>query len=174
MAIIPDTKDWTWVLDRPCEECGFDTDQINREETGRLIRESANELAHVLGRESVAVRSREDKWSDLEYACHVRDVYRILDQRLALMLAEDDPTFQNWDQDETAVADHYDLQDPMIVKEELLAAAEAYAERYDVVTDSQWPRPGKRSNGSLFTVESLASYGLHDVVHHLWDVGVTS
>src|ERR1035437_9369764 len=89
MAIIPDTKDWTWVLDRPCEECGFDTDQINREETGRLIRESANELAHVLGRESVAVRSREDKWSDLEYACHVRDAYRILDQRLALMLAED-------------------------------------------------------------------------------------
>ena len=22
--IVPDTKDWTWVLDRPCEECGFD------------------------------------------------------------------------------------------------------------------------------------------------------
>ena len=25
MAIIPDTKDWTWVLQRPCPECGFDT-----------------------------------------------------------------------------------------------------------------------------------------------------
>src|ERR1700750_33616 len=25
MAITPDTKDWTWVLERPCPECGFDT-----------------------------------------------------------------------------------------------------------------------------------------------------
>ena len=25
MAITPDTKDWTWVLQRPCPECGFDT-----------------------------------------------------------------------------------------------------------------------------------------------------
>lgn len=24
MAIEPDTKDWTWVLDRPCPECGFE------------------------------------------------------------------------------------------------------------------------------------------------------
>ena len=23
MTIIPDTKDWTWVLQRPCPECGF-------------------------------------------------------------------------------------------------------------------------------------------------------
>jgi hypothetical protein len=25
VTIIPDTKDWTWVLDRPCPECGLDT-----------------------------------------------------------------------------------------------------------------------------------------------------
>ncbi len=25
MTITPDTKDWTWVLQRPCPECGFDT-----------------------------------------------------------------------------------------------------------------------------------------------------
>jgi hypothetical protein len=25
MTIVPDTKDWTWVLRRPCPECGFDT-----------------------------------------------------------------------------------------------------------------------------------------------------
>jgi hypothetical protein len=23
-AITPDTKDWTWVLERACPECGFD------------------------------------------------------------------------------------------------------------------------------------------------------
>ena len=30
-AIIePDTKDWTWVLDRPCPECGFEASTRDR------------------------------------------------------------------------------------------------------------------------------------------------
>ena len=32
-------------------------------------------------------------------------------------------------------------------------------------------RPGRRSNGSVFTVETLGRYFLHDVLHHLHDVG---
>ena len=41
-AITPDDKDWTWVLERPCPECGFDTRTIdNRGSTtwtgGRII-----------------------------------------------------------------------------------------------------------------------------------------
>jgi len=28
MSIEPDTKDWTWVLERPCPECGFDATAI--------------------------------------------------------------------------------------------------------------------------------------------------
>ena len=30
-----------------------------------------------------------------------------------------------------------------------------------------------RSNGTVFTVETLGRYHLHDVVHHLWDVRPT-
>ena len=26
--ITPDTKDWTWVLDRPCPECGYDASTV--------------------------------------------------------------------------------------------------------------------------------------------------
>ena len=33
---------------------------------------------------------------------------------------------------------------------------------------------GVRSNGSEFTVLTLGQYGLHDLRHHLWDVGVGS
>ena len=35
---------------------------------------------------------------------------------------------------------------------------------------AQWDRPGRRGNGSVFTVDSLARYHLHDVEHHLVDV----
>ncbi|HET6968280.1 MAG TPA: DinB family protein, partial [Ornithinibacter sp.] len=31
---------------------------------------------------------------------------------------------------------------------------------------------GHRSDGSEFTVLTLGQYGLHDLAHHLWDVGV--
>ena len=39
------------------------------------------------------------------------------------------------------------------------------------VAPEQWQRAGRRSNGSVFTVASLGTYYLHDVVHHLHDVG---
>ncbi|HEY5013683.1 MAG TPA: DinB family protein, partial [Acidimicrobiia bacterium] len=32
--ITPDTKDWTWVLERPCPECGFDASAFAREQVG--------------------------------------------------------------------------------------------------------------------------------------------
>jgi hypothetical protein len=170
VPITPDTKDWTWVLTRPCDECGFDFGEFQRSLTGAAIRENAAAWVLVLQRDDVRSRPSENRWSDLEYACHVRDVYRLFTGRLTLMLSQDDPLFENWDQDETAVTDRYDLQDPAFVTRELLDAAKTYADRYDAVSESEWSRPGTRSNGSRFTVESLAVYGLHDPFHHLWDV----
>jgi hypothetical protein len=41
MTIIPDTKDWTWVLLRPCPECGFDTSSFPREAVSGMIVTSA-------------------------------------------------------------------------------------------------------------------------------------
>lgn len=109
-------------------------------------------------------------WSVLEYACHVRDVHRIFERRLALMLDEDDPGFANWDQDATAVAETYAEQVPDVVAAELVAAADAVAEGYDAVPDDAWERTGRRSNGSIFTTLGLDRYHLHDLVHHAWDV----
>jgi hypothetical protein len=86
------------------------------------------------------------------------------------MLNENNPEFPNWDQDETALEEHYELQLPQLVSGELLDAANTYADRFDSVHDDQWQRPGTRSNGSHFTVETIGAYGLHDVAHHLWDV----
>jgi hypothetical protein len=33
-------------------------------------------------------RPSDDRWSALEYACHVRDVFRLYDERLEMMLTE--------------------------------------------------------------------------------------
>jgi hypothetical protein len=100
----------------------------------------------------------------------VRDVYRIYDQRLALMLTEDAPRFANWDQDETAVRDRYDEQDPAQVATALGEAATTLADRFDGVAGDQWQRTGHRSDGARFTVASFARYFVHDPIHHLDDV----
>jgi hypothetical protein len=171
VAIVPDTKDWTWVLERTCAECGFDTRTVQRAAIPALIRENAASWRAVLGgQQAVRERPAPDVWSTLEYACHVRDVFRIFDQRLQLMLTQDGPLFANWDQDATAVADRYGEQDPAIVADELEQAANVIAARFDTVTGDEWARTGSRSDGAQFTVESFARYLSHDPVHHLYDV----
>ena len=103
--IAPDLKDWTWVIDRPCPECGYVAADIDATELGALVRDNAA----------------------------------------------------------TWRAERYGEQDPVVVAAELSAAAEEVAATYDAGPEGAWHRPGQRSNGSQFTVESLGRYHLHDV-----------
>ncbi|WP_028045634.1 DinB family protein [Cellulomonas sp. URHE0023] len=166
----PDTKDWTWVLAQQCPECGFTAAAIEGPAIGGTVRELAPRWAAALARPDARERPAPTTWSTLEYGAHVRDVLRIFGGRLELLLTEDDPLFENWDQDATALADRYDLQDPAVVSAELTAAADVLAARFDSVAPDQWERAGTRSNGSQFTVLTLGQYFLHDVVHHTYDV----
>ena len=170
MPITPDAKDWTWVFERPCPECGFDSAAYPRDQVGSMLRDNAVEWRRLLVAPDVARRPTDDVWSTLEYACHVRDVCRLYDQRLVLMLTQDDPAYPNWDQDETAVEDAYGEQDPAVVGSELDTAAGELADRFDGVTGPQWDRTGTRSDGARFTVDSFARYFIHDLIHHVHDV----
>ena len=168
--IEPDTKDWTWVLSAPCNECGFVAADVDVARVGDEVRANAALWPVVLGGPDPTRRPGPGTWSVTEYACHVRDVHRVFASRLASMLAEDGPRFDDWDQDATAVAERYDLADPAEVGPALVAAADHVADLYDGVAADALDRPGLRSNGSTFTVDTLARYHLHDVVHHAWDV----
>jgi hypothetical protein len=171
-APVPgDSKDWTWVLEQRCGECGLDPASLDVATVPALVRENVAGWLRVLARPEVRDRPRPDVWSPLEYGCHVRDVFRLFDARLALMLAEDDPLFANWDQDETAVIERYDRQDPTVVASELAAAGQQVASSFAAVDGAQWDRVGRRSDGAVFTVRTFARYFVHDPVHHLWDVG---
>jgi hypothetical protein len=168
--IVPDTKNWTWVLERPCPDCLYDGPAFDVALSGTALRDLGARWQQVLLRADVSVRPRPDKWSPLEYSCHVRDVFLLFDQRLALILAEDEPNFENWDQDRTAIEDDYASQVATQVSAEIDVAAQALADRFDSVLPEQWSRRGFRSDGSAFTVETLSKYLMHDPVHHLWDV----
>lgn len=177
MPIVPDSKDWTWVLERPCPECGFVASVFPRDEVAEMIRDNASSwqqrLDDVVARgdaDTLTQRPSDDRWSALEYACHVRDVFRLYDYRLSLMLVEDNPTYPNWDQDEAAVAERYNEQHPATVTQELVEAAQTLARSFEAVEGTAWSCTGTRSDGAHFTVESFARYMVHDPIHHLYDI----
>ena len=169
-APTPDGKDWTWVLERPCPQCGLVVSGVHPREVATSLRTVAASWQRALGGPGVRERPEPARWSPLEYGAHVRDVLALADERVALMLEQDDPVFANWDQDATAIAQRYDRQDPSAVAAAVVDAGEALAGRLDGVDTAAWDRPGRRSDGSAFTVASFARYVLHDVAHHLHDV----
>ncbi len=159
------------MLERPCPDCGFDSGALTAAQLPGTVREVAAVLADVLGTGEVTrERPRPDVWSPLEYGCHVRDVVRRGDARTRLMLTTDDPLFENWDQDASAVEDAYGEQDPVRVAAELVEAAERLAGAYEALPAAAWERVGRRSDGARFTVLTFGRYVAHDLVHHVHDV----
>lgn len=170
MAITPDVKDWTWVLQNRCPDCGFDAGSARLADIGRIARENVSAWQQVLARDGVRQRPDDATWSPLEYACHVRDVHGVFAERLALCQAEDAPEFPDWDQDAAAVEGRYGEEDPQRVVAELAAAAEKTARAFDEVPGAESSRPGVRGDGFRFSILTLGRYYAHDLVHHVWDV----
>lgn len=172
----PDTKDWTWVLERPCPECGYRAEAVDRDQIGALMRSNAAGFRAALKRGDI-VHQRppvppggSPRWSGLEYGAHVRDVYKLANERLTRMIKKKGPTFPDWDQDGAAIEGDYASADPDKVSYDLAVTAGKVADLLDKIRGDDWQRSGTRSDGREFTIESLARYMLHDVTHHLWDV----
>ncbi|GAA5036325.1 maleylpyruvate isomerase N-terminal domain-containing protein [Terrabacter aeriphilus] len=168
----PDTADWTWVLRRPCPDCGFDADLLPVEEVPAFLRDAGQRYAVRLGRDDARTRPAPGVWSPLEYACHVRDVCDVMRGRLGQVLAGGGDTvhFADWDQDATARERQYWRADPDVVAREVTTACDAAATAYALPEGTQWAWPARRSNGSAFTARTLALYFAHDIRHHLRDV----
>lgn len=169
-AIQPDVKDWTWVLDRRCEECGFDPGGVSRENLAGRMAAGAAVWPNRLAADDARRRPLPSVWSPTEYAAHVRDMAGVMAERLALIITEDDPLFANWDQDAAALAADYASADPGEVAGQVRSAVGSLASAYEAVAGEQWDRPGRRSNGSVFTAYTLGVYALHDLEHHIHDV----
>ena len=173
LAPQPDVKDWTWVLTRPCPECGFDASAGTLADLPSLVGGVVATFGARLREPDAAERPSPAIWAPVEYACHIRDVCRIFAERLRRMLVEDDPRFANWDQDTTALENEYWNQAPDAVATELQQAADAIVSAFENVPAEALGRTGRRSDGAVFTIDSFGRYFAHDLVHHAWDISGT-
>jgi len=168
-----DDKNWTWVLERACDECGYASDSVSRDQLGARTRAVAGQWRDMLGRGTIVAlppHGETRSWSILEYGCHVRDVFDLFGDRLRTMVKKrKPPTFKDWDQERAAEKGDYANQDPAKVAYELASNAGKIADLLDRLDDDEWAKQGTRSDGVMFSVESLTRYLLHDVEHHLYD-----
>lgn len=168
--IEPDTRDWADVLEAGCTECGFTGDE-DVSAVPDYASTSAEVWNEVLARPNAAERTQPDRWSDVEYAAHVRDILDLFRERTNLIVSQESPTLPNFDGDAVALDSDYRNQTPAEVALGLRAAALAYAAELSQISGDQWDRVGYRADGREFTVTSLTRYGLHELRHHLQDVG---
>jgi S-DNA-T family DNA segregation ATPase FtsK/SpoIIIE len=158
------------LLDVVCDECGFDYDGVSAHSVPDRLRRGGRELVAALHGD---VRAHPlPGWSQLEYACHVRDVMAVQLDRIELALREDCPTFEPMGRDERAVRDAYDEQDPDDVRRQVVATANALADYLEALTPEQrartgiygYPAPAER------TIVWIGINTVHELVHHALDI----
>jgi hypothetical protein len=161
----------------PCAECRFDPTSVDdvAGEIDALGRKFAAPLTRYLPGEDgpalLRIRPEPGTWSALEYACHVRDVLRLFEQRTRAMVAEPGVAFGWWDHEAAVVEDAYNDEEPAEVAEQIAAATATYASTLRGLDPDQWSAAGERRPGEVFTVGQLARYGLHEAKHHQLDIG---
>ena len=126
----------------------------------------------MLARPDVARRPGPAVWSPLEYACHVRDVHVLFDQRVRADARRGRPRLRQLGPGRHGGRAALRPPGPRRGRRRAGRGGRRGSRRRTARCPVRsGSRRGRRSNGSVFTVESLGRYHLHDVVHHLWDVG---
>jgi hypothetical protein len=157
-----------------CDECGFVYDELPVEQIGRALRSLPAQYGTVLAVEEKVLRAHPltGVWSALEYACHVRDVFGVQKERVELALVEDEPSFRPMNREELVSRDHYNDQDPVVVEQELTAAARALADLFDGLDDAALARTGiyNYPTRGARTIAWIGRHSVHEGRHHLRDM----
>jgi hypothetical protein len=117
-------------------------------------------------------RPAADVWSALEYACHVRDVFLTLRDRLYTVLVEDKPVVAPMYREHRVLLARYNAQDPEEIAGQLVMAARLIAQAFNALAPAQlarlcvypFPAPTERS------VLWVGQHAVHEGEHHLRDV----
>lgn len=116
------------------------------------------------------VRPDEDRWSALEYGCHVRDVLFNLRDRIVLGAVEDEPFCSPLHGTPRVERGLYEADDPFVTAGEIRAAGAIFARTWELLPNDLRQRTliysaltGRR------TLEWVAAQALHESEHHLDD-----
>ncbi len=161
-----------------CAECGFDPADLRPADMAVAVRSFGRRYRAPLTRglpdedlDEVVRRSpAEGVWSALEYSSHVRDIFRVFDDRVRCALdgREPDDAVVDW---EGRVAAASPTLDREAVAADLDDAADSLATTLGELNSDEWGLPSLTGRGREVTVRDLATIAVHEGSHHLLDVG---
>ena len=161
--------------DQRCAGCGLDPSELPARALGAEIRDEAHSLGRILTEATdAAVRQRgqDGSWSALEYGVHVRDLLTVFAGRITLTLAQYNPPLGWWDHEAAIEETMANESDVSAVADDLGRNAAKVSEALRMVTDEDWERSATRRPGERFTIELMARFTLHEVVHHRHDASL--
>lgn len=169
------TGDEAWlgvVTGSACAGCGFAPNDANRAGlAGRIVDESHRLGVSITGADDERVRTRPapDTWSALEYGAHVRDTLAVFTERIVRTRREQNPELGWWDHEAALEHSFANELEADAVADDVNRNASHLASALSDMTDGDWDRSCTRG-GDPFTVDLLARYLLHEVMHHRVDV----
>ena len=173
-AIPHDTKDWTWVLRDRCPDCGFDRHRRHPGATvaGLLHAAFTDAWPTVLaaaGRRASA-RPRDVVAAGVRLP-RARRLPPLRPSGCAGCSPRTTPSSPTGTRTRPRCGSRYAEQDPAARRRRAgRRGADAGRRRSTRCRPRPVEPPGHRSDGTAFTVETLAPYLVHEVEHHLHDV----
>jgi DinB superfamily len=157
-----------------CEDCGFAWVRVGCAEIGLRAVAAARQIANVIvaNADLALVRPTPERWSALEYAAHVRDVFLTIRDRLVIGLVEDEPGFKPMYRDERISLGLYSSDTAVDVAAEVVAAANMLTRLLEAIDQQQldrvvqygFPDPLPR------TLLWMGQQAVHESEHHLADI----
>jgi uncharacterized damage-inducible protein DinB len=139
-------------------------DRKEREKMIALYRDGYRAVAEALNNaseEELNAKPAPEKWSAREIVHHLADSEMTAAVRLRLLLAQDRPTIQGYDQDEFARRLHYDRPHEAAL-EAFRYARECTAQLLEQMTEPDWLREGTHSEMGAYSVQKwLEIYSQH-------------
>jgi len=164
-----------------CEECGFSYGALSVPDALDALRGLGRRYRVPLTRGlkdedlDALLRSHplEGTWSALEYACHVRDVLVVQQERVGRVLVEPGYAPEPMRRDELVTELEYNRQEPVTVADDVAANATALAtigenlsaEELELVIVYNYPEVRERP------LSWVLVHTVHEGEHHLLDIG---
>ena len=112
--------------------------------------------------DQLTARPLTGKWSACEIAHHLADSETTSALRLRLLLAEDRPVIQGYDQDQYAIRLRYNERDIAPALDAFRTARTITAQLLDLMSEEDWNREGVHTESGRYTAEDwLRIYAAH-------------
>jgi hypothetical protein len=133
----------------------------------RAVPAQVDETLAGLSEDDLRRRPGDGDWSALEVCWHLRDYAEIEGQRVRLLVEEDEPAIEPWDEQERAAERDYANDDPRRAVTALRAFWGGLAYQLEGLSDEQWQRAGIHPQYGRVTVRSRAEAQVEHARNHI-------